>query len=453
MKKYLPKYPFRYSPQGPLHHSLVWVLLTSIVIGSLGGVVGQVLVKVIQLFTNIFFYQTFSFDIASPADNHLGLWVIIVPVIGGIIVGLMAKFGHQAIRGHGIPEAMETVLYKESLIPRRLTLLKPISAAVSIGSGGPFGAEGPIIATGSALGSWIGRIKCFNTYDRKVLLACGAAAGMTSIFGSPLSAILLSIELLLFEYRPKSFLPVALASLTAYGYRSLTYGLAPAFHMKEALSEVAASTLPFYMAEGVLIGFAAILVTKVIYWIEDAFDELPIHWMWWPALGGIVVGVMGYFEPKSMGVGYTNIESIINGEWMGPALLIFLLFKWISWSVSLGSGTSGGTLAPLFTLGGGLGSLFATGMEKYFPVIKMDLRMSALVGMAAIFTGSTRAFFTSMVFAFEVTHQMASWGPLLAGCLGAYLTSGLLMENTIMTEKIARRGKKIPFEYHPVDEV
>jgi H+/Cl- antiporter ClcA len=437
--------------KGPLHHSLVIVLLTSLVVGLCGGIVGQVLVKIINLFTNIFFYQTISFSPTSPADNHLGWWVIAVPVVGGVIVGLMAKFGHEAIRGHGIPEAMETVLYKESLIPRRLTLLKPISAAFSIGSGGPFGAEGPIIATGSAIGSWIGRIKYFNKYDRKILLAAGAAAGMTSIFGSPVSAILLAIELLLFEYRPKSFLPVALSALTAYGYRSMTFGLAPAFHMG-TLSEVATQSLPLYLIEGVILGFAAIFITKIIYWVEDMFDESPVHWMWWPAIGGLVVGIVGYISPKTMGVGYVNIEAIINGEWVGPSLFFFIFMKWLSWSISLGSGTSGGTLAPLFTLGGGLGSLFGTTMQKYLPSMQVDIKMAALVGMAAVFTGSTRAFFTSMVFAFEVTHQMSSWGPLLAGCLGAFLTSGLFMENTIMTEKIARRGKPIPFEYGPITE-
>jgi H+/Cl- antiporter ClcA len=442
---------FELQQKGPLHHSLMVILLTSLVVGICGGVIGQVLVKVINLFTNVFFFQTFSFAASSPADNHLGWWVIAVPVVGGVIVGIMAKFGHEAIRGHGIPEAMETVLYKESLIPRRLTLLKPLSAAFSIGSGGPFGAEGPIIATGSALGSWIGRYRYFTKYDRKILLAAGAAAGMTSIFGSPLSAILLAIELLLFEYRPKSFLPVALASLTAYGYRSMSYGLAPAFHIG-SLNEVAAQSLPLYLIEGCLLGFAAILITKVIYWIEDLFDECPIHWMWWPAIGGLVVGIVGYISPKTMGVGYTNIEDIINAQWVGPSLFVFVLLKWVSWSISLGSGTSGGTLAPLFTLGGGLGSLFGTTMQKYFPAMQVQLKMAALVGMAAVFTGSTRAFFTSMVFAFEVTHQMSSWGPLLAGCLGAFLTSGLFMENTIMTEKIARRGKPIPFEYGPIND-
>jgi H+/Cl- antiporter ClcA len=371
---------------------------------------------------------------------------VLVPVVGGVVVGIMARYGSKAIRGHGIPEAMEQVLLNESRIPMRITLLKPLSAAVSIGTGGPFGAEGPIIATGGALGSAIGQILKTTALERKTLLAAGAAAGMTATFGSPISAVLLAIELLLFEFRPRSFLPVALASAVAAGVRLMLVGGAPVFPMP-VIPDASFPALVAYLFEGALIGLAAVITTKIVYAVEDGFERLPIHWMWWPALGGIAVGVVGLLSPHTMGVGYDNIEHIVDGSFAGKALLIFCAFKFISWSISLGSGTSGGTLAPLFTIGGGLGSVFGTGIAALLPAAGVDPRMAALVGMAAIFAGASRALLASIVFAFETTAQTHGLLPLLAGCSVSYIVSSMLMRHTIMTEKIARRGVRVPSEY------
>jgi H+/Cl- antiporter ClcA len=343
---------------------------------------------------------------------------------------------------------MEQILTNESRIPWRIVFLKPLSAAVAIGSGGPFGAEGPIIATGGALGSWFGQVMQMTSIERKTLLAAGAAAGMSATFGSPISAVLLAIELLLFEFRPRSLVPVALASAAASSVRIATVGLTPAFTMP-ALMATSGSAISFYGLMGILIGFAAVLVTKAVYAVEDGFEKLPIHWMWWPALGGLAVGVIGYFFPRTLGVGYANIDAILSGEFAPTLVVVFCSMKFISWAISLGSGTSGGTLAPIFTIGGGLGTLIGVAGQNLFPNLGIDVKAAALVGMAALFAGASRALLASVVFAFETTGQQVGLLPLLAGCTVSYIISSYFMKNTIMTEKIARRGVTVPHEYAP----
>jgi H+/Cl- antiporter ClcA len=425
---------------------VVTLCAMSIGLALITGVIAQWLISIIHLVTNAAFLGRLSFQPASPAANHLGLWVIVVPVIGGIVVGLMARYGSRAIRGHGIPEAMEQVLLNESRIPARITFLKPLSAAVSIGTGGPFGAEGPIIATGGAMGSVVGQIVNMTAMERKTLLAAGAAAGMAATFGSPVSAVLLAVELLLFELRPRSIVPVALAAATATAVRIAFVGYVPAFAMP-ILARPSEAALASYVVLGALVGLLSVYITRCVYWIEDLFEHLPIHWMWWPAIGGIAVGVVGYFAPRTLGVGYTNIEDLVSGHLIGKAALILCTLKFLSWAISLGSGTSGGTLAPLFTIGGGAGVVLGGIASTFFPGLGIDVRICALVGMAAMFAGASRALLASVVFAFETTLQPLGLLPLLGGCTAGYLVSALLMRNTIMTEKLARRGVRVPAEY------
>jgi H+/Cl- antiporter ClcA/CBS domain-containing protein len=415
-------------------------------LGLVAGFIARVLTVLIGTITNLAFHGRWSTTFASPADNHLGFAVVVVPAIGGIIVGLMARFGSKAIRGHGIPEAMEQVLFNESRIPARLTFLKPLSAAIAIGTGGPFGAEGPIIATGGALGSFIGQVLRVSAEERKTLLAAGAAAGMSATFASPVSAVLLAIELLLFEYRLRSLVPVALASAVACGARIALVGSAPAFSMPrvDAPSGVA---LACYVGMGLVFGLASAGVTRAVYAVEDAFEKLPIHWMWWPALGGLVVGLVGWVSPHTLGVGYDNIDRMLGGTLAGRAVVIFGLLKFVSWCVSLGTGTSGGTLAPLFTIGGGLGVAMSSILVWAAPSLGIDTRVAALVGMAAVFAGASRALLASVVFAFETTRQPMSLLPLLGGCTAAYLVSAMTMKHSIMTEKIARRGLRVVTDY------
>lgn len=428
---------------------LVTIASLAVLIAVCISFIAKFLIYLIDLITNISFHGTFSFAYSSPADNSLGLWVIIVPVIGGIIVGFMALYGSKAIRGHGIPEAMEQILTNQSKIKPTITYLKPVSSAIAIGTGGPFGAEGPIIATGGALGSTLGQLLKITHNERKILLASGATAGMAAIFGSPIAGIFLAIELLLFEFSPRSIIPVALACITGAAGHHFLFGSGPVFAIKKFIETPSNTALLTYSIIGISIGLLSVAVTKTVYLIEDAFERLPIHWMWWPAIGGIAVGVIGYYAPHTLGVGYENITNILAGNMAINVVLSLCIFKFISWAIALGSGTSGGTLAPLLTIGGAAGALLGSVIIHFFPSSGITITLAALTGMSAMFAGASRALLTSIIFALEVTGQSNALLPLLASCTASYLISFFLMENTIMTEKITRRGVKTPDSYEP----
>ena len=430
----------------PVDRRTVFMSGLAVVIALAAGVVARLLVMLIGLITNLAFFQRASTAFSSPADAHVGAWVLVIPVVGALVVGVMARYGSAAIRGHGIPEVMERVLHGESRIPLRVMFLKPLSAAVAIGTGGPFGAEGPIIATGGALGSIVGQFVRVTADERKTLLAAGAAAGMAATFGSPVSAVLLAVELLLFEYRPRSLVPVAFAAAVAAAVRIAFEGLAPVFAVAP-FAQPGGEALAVYALLGAVTGAFAVGVSRFTYVIEDAFERLPIHWMWWPALGAVAVGLCGWVEPRTLGVGYENITAILGGTIAGRALVVLVVLKLVSWAVYLGSGTSGGTLAPLFTIGGGAGALAGAGIASAAPSLGVDARVAALVGMAATFAGASHALLTSIVFAFETTRQPVGLLPLLAGCSAAYLVALLLRRHSIMTEKLARRGAAVRTEY------
>ncbi|QKJ28703.1 chloride channel protein [Mucilaginibacter mali] len=425
---------------------LIRISVISVSVAIAVSFIARILVSLINLVTNLAFYGSFSLAFHSPAYNHLGYWVMIIPAIGGILVGIMALYGSKAIRGHGIPEAMEQILTNKSKIKPAITFLKPISSAIAIGTGGPFGAEGPIIATGGALGSTIGQLFKITANERKVILAAGATAGMSAIFGTPIAAVFLAIELLLFEFSPWSILPVALACITGAAGHHLLFESGPVFPMPD-VAIPSNGALAIYSLIGVAIGFIAMGLTKIVYWIEDMFEELPIHWMWWPAIGGLAVGIIGFFAPHTLGVGYDNITGVLSGTWPLTLILTLCFFKFLSWAIALGSGTSGGTLAPLLTIGGASGAIAGTLLLQFFPDCGLSIPMAALIGMSAMFAGASRAYLTSITFALEATLQSHALLPLLGACTASYLVSFFLMENTIMTEKIARRGVYTPDTY------
>ncbi|KAA8482471.1 H+/Cl- antiporter ClcA [Arcticibacter tournemirensis] len=410
--------------------------------------VAKILIYLINLVTNISFYGSFDFAFNSPANNLLGLWVIVVPAMGGLLVGLMALYGSKAIRGHGIPEAMEQILTNKSRIKPSIAFLKPISAAIAIGTGGPFGAEGPIIATGGAFGSTLGQLLHVTPNERKIILAAGATAGMSAIFGTPVAAIFLAIELLLFEFSPKAVLPVALACITGAAGHHFLFESGPVFPMPD-LDIPSNMALGIYSFIGIIIGIISMALTKAVYYIEDAFEKLPVHWMWWPAIGGLAVGIIGFFAPATLGVGYENITNMLSGKVPMILMLSLCFFKFLSWAIALGSGTSGGTLAPLLTIGGASGAILGSLILSLFPQSGISVPMAALVGMSSMFAGASRAYLTSITFALEATMQSHALLPLLGACTGSYLVSFFLMENTIMTEKIARRGIYTPDSYEP----
>jgi CIC family chloride channel protein len=426
----------------------------AIALGLIVAGIGIVLEKLIFLVVNLSFYGHFSFEEANPLQHQLGLWVILVPIGGAILIGLLARFGSAGIRGHGIPEAIEQVLLNESRIPARITLLKPLSAAISIGTGGPFGIEGPIIATGGAFGSLLGQLTNISADERKTLLAAGAAAGVAMMFGAPVAGILMAIELLLFEYRPRSLIPVAMASGAAAAVHLMVRGTEPIF----ALPNLAAPSFPaqlFYLTLGLVCGLAAVAVTKAVIVVEQAFERLPIHWMWWPALGAIVVGVVGWLDPRTLSAGYYNINDAFDNNLTLAALTLLGCLKLLSWTIAVGSGTSGGTLAPLFIIGSCLGGALGTLTAAWFPGLGIDPRLAALVGMAALFSGASRAPLMSIVIAFEITLQPLGLLPLLGGCMSAFLVSCLLLKQTLMTDKVERRGFRTGGEYRtdPLDQL
>ncbi|NIE63264.1 chloride channel protein [Burkholderia sp. Ax-1719] len=422
------------------------------VIGVLATLAAFVLLNLIHWFTNLFFYGRFSFADHSPALNTLGAWVIVVPVVGGLIVGMMARFGSEKIRGHGIPEAIEAILFGKSRMSPKVAVLKPLSSGIVIGSGGPFGAEGPIIMTGGALGSLLAQCVRLTAAERKTLLVAGAAAGMTAVFGTPVAAVLLAVELLLFEWRPRSFLPVALACAVAGFARALVFGTEPLFAMQTPPPHALA--LGSCVIAGLLSGMLASGLSASLYKVEDLFKRLPLHWSWWPAIGGLAVGIGGFIEPRALGVGYDVIGDLLHQNILLQAAVAILAVKAVIWVIALGSGTSGGVLAPLLMLGAGLGSVLSHVLPGSDPALW------PLVCMAATLGATLGAPLTAIVFAFGLTHDANALLPLLAATLVAHGFATVVMKRSIMTEKIARRGYHIyreygvdPLERHYVDEV
>ena len=417
------------------------VTLMAVCIGVVSAFVALALTRLISLFTNLFYYGRLSAgELSSPAANHLGIWALFIPIIGGLIIGLMARYGSEKIRGHGIPEALEAILIGQSRMEARVALLKPLSSALSIGTGGPFGAEGPIIMTGGAFGSLFAQGFHMSSAERKTLLVAGAAAGMSAIFSTPIAAVLLAVELLLFEWKPRSFIPVAMASAVAAALRVPLMGAGPVFPTVQH-PPLAIHGLVGALALGLVAGFGSGGLTRLVYASEDLFAKLPIHWMWWPAIGGLVVGLGGLFYPRALGVGYDVIRDLLNARLIGMFLLGLLITKAVIWSIALGSGTSGGVLAPLMIMGGALGAL----VSPWLP--GADGGVWAALGMGAMMGGTMRAPFTAIVFMVEATHDINLLPALLVACVAADAVTVLLMRRSILTEKLARRGRHVMREY------
>jgi chloride channel protein, CIC family len=413
----------------------------AIVIGLIGTGMAWVLLRLIGIFTNLAYFHRWGTALVSPSANTLGLWAVLVPVGGSIIVGFMARYGSERIRGHGIPEALESILINGSKVQPRLAFLKPLSSAIAIGTGGPFGAEGPIIVTGGAFGSMLAQFFKLTSVERKTLLVAGAAAGMSATFASPVAAVLLAVELLLFEWKPRSLIPVALASATAGAARRYLLGLGPIFPVKPHPIFIGAWGLIGCLICGLLAGTLAALLTRAVYATEDLFRKLPIHWMWWPAIGGLVVGLGGLIFPQALGVGYDTIGSLVQGDVPRSTMIGILLVKSVIWVVALSSGTSGGVLAPLLMMGGALG-----GFEGIF-LPHLGVAFWPLVGMGAILGGAMRVPLTGAIFALELTHDVNMLLPLLVASLVAHGFTVLVLKRSILTEKVARRGYHLTCEY------
>lgn len=420
----------------------LFISFLAIPVGLLAAFVALALLKLIGLITNLVFYQRIATSLVAPSGGHDQWWIIILaPVIGGLIVGLMARYGSEAIRGHGMPEAIEAILRGGSKIKPRVALLKPISSAIAIGTGGPFGAEGPIIMTGGAFGSLLGQFLKLTADERKTLLVAGAAAGMAATFNAPLASILLAVELLLFEFRPRSFVPVTIAVVIATALRWPLIGTGALFASHHVLPAPNVEELLLCILAGVAGGIVAWVATVLVYLSEDTFRKLPIHWMWWPAIGGLIIGIGGLFEPRALGVGYDVIGTLLAGNATLGLIIGILTVKTLIWSLSLGSGTSGGVLAPVFMIGASLGALMAYVLPPIAP------GFWALMCLAAVVGGVMRSPLTGIIFAMELTHQWDALVPLTIASTAAFLFSVLTLKRSVLTEKVVRRGTHLTREY------
>ncbi len=433
------------------HPRLGWregrLCLLSLLTGVASYFFGRGLLGAIHLTTNVLFHGTWSLA-DTPPTGPLPLWAALVPALGGLAIGLIARYGSPAVRGHGIPEMIETVLAGESRVPFKVAVLKPLCSALSIGSGGPVGAEGPVIGLGGSLGSLLGQALTLDAWERKVLLSAGAAAGITAVFGCPVAATLLALELLLYELNPLSLAAVGLASAASACLRLALVSSLPLFAVAPPAAMGPWSPL-LYCALGLPLGLAAAGIIKGVELSEGAFQRLPIHWMWWPALGGLAVGGMALVEPRVLGPSYGSIADTLNGTLAAGALGTYVGLKALAWTVAVGSGTTGGTLAPLFGIGAGLGALLTAAAAAAAPALGLDAHMGALVGLAVVFAASAGAPLTSLVLVLETTHSMDAAVPLLGACFVATYVCNLLVPHTLMTEGPARRGVRFPHREAP----
>jgi CIC family chloride channel protein len=422
------------------NNRVILLSIMAIPIGAMSAVVAKVLIWLIAIITNISFFGRVSSAPVTPQESHLGYWVIAVVVVGAIIIGFMARYGSEKIRGHGIPEALEAILLGRSLMQPKVAILKPISSAISIGTGGPFGAEGPIIMTGGAFGSLFAQLFHLSSAERKTLLVAGAAGGMSAIFNTPIAAVLLGVELLLFEWKPRSFVPVAVGSIVAAIVRIPFLGAGAIFPVTphEGLG-MAAIGIAFVV--GIMTGVVSGLTTSLVYTFEDLFKRLPVHWMWWPAIGAVFVGIGGVIDPRVLGVGYGTIHTLMLGKLVGTAVIGLLIAKALVWAIALGSGTSGGVLAPLLIIGGAFGALIG----HWMPV--GDPGLWAMIGMAAMMGGTMQAPLTGMIFVLELSHDLNALPALMVGSVASLGVTVLWLRRSILTEKLARRGQHIAREY------
>lgn len=428
------------------HRRDIFLGFLAILVGIFIGVVAEILKLLINFVTNITYYGSFSFGAASPQGHNLGFWALFIPALGGLFVGLLARFVNKGVYGHGLPETMEKILLNDSLIQKRMLLLKPLAAAISVGTGGPFGDEGPIIATGGALGSAVGQVIQTSAYERKILLSCGVAGAVAAAFGSPFGGIFLAIELMLFEFKPRSLVPVVLCAITAEMIRIQFVGSTLAFSLPNIVLSNSFINLFCYFIIGLISGVIAVGITHWVHFLENTFDKLPVHWMWWPAVGGLGVGALGLLDPRILGAGYETIDHILSGNILGFAAVSLFALKLCAWIIGVSSRTTAGTLAPLFMIGGSLGVVLCGLLIYYFPSVALDFKVAALVGMGAVFTGVTRALLASVFIVLECTHQFWATVPVLAGCGAAYLISLFLMKHSFITHGLMKKGIRVPQE-------
>jgi H+/Cl- antiporter ClcA/CBS domain-containing protein len=425
---------------------LVVLSALAVLLGLAAGGTAWVLLRLIAVLTNVLLFHHWGTELPDFADLPIGPGVVVVAVAGAAAVTLLARWS-PIIRGHGIPEAMDAVLTRRSRVSPRTAIAKPVSAAIAIGTGGPFGAEGPIIVTGGALGSLAGQLFHVSANERKILLGCGAAAGMAATFGTPLAAVVLVIELLLFEFSPRAFIPVVVATSVAAGVHAVLFGAGPLFTVP-AHDFSGLGQLPLFAALGLLCGLLAVVISRGLFRIEDVFRSLPVGDAWHPVIGAVAFASLGLLVPRALGVGYDVIDDALAGRLAIGTLAALAIGKLVIWWIALASGTSGGTLAPILLISSSFGALIGEVVARAFPGLGLSPSAFALVAMAATFGAAARAPFAAIVFLFELTRDYNAILPLMLATVLADLLARALLPNSIMTEKLARRGVAVPSGFH-----
>ncbi len=423
---------------------LIFFSLLGVVMGIVGAIAAWVLYHLIMIFTGLAFYHALILRTPLyPPTSGLGIQAIVVPVVGALIVGVMAKYGTDRIRGHGIPEAMEAVLALKAKVSPRIAIFKPISAAVAVGTGGPFGAEGPIIQTAGAIGSLIGQSMELSASERRTLLACGGAAGMVGIFNTPIAAVALALELLLFEFSARSLIPVILASGVAFALRPLLLGSAVMFQVNPIPSIGGPLDLLWFLPLGIIIGGCAVVISKALYFVEEYVEKLHIDMIFKPALGAVVLGMVALFQPRVLGMGYTTITSILDNHFSNGTLAGLAIGKSIALIASLGAGTSGGLLAPMLLIGAAIGSGYGRFIGAMLPGVGINPSICGIVAMSSLFSAAARAPLTSFIFAFELTGDYHALAPLIIGCMVADIVARALWSESVMTARLTQRGVRV----------
>ncbi len=420
---------------------ILYVSALAAVLGAVSALAAWALLEMIALATNLFYFHRWSVKEVDPWQAGRHWWLVLMPVLGGLIVGLVARYLSPRVRGHGMPEAVETIVFGGGRVQPRVAVLKPVATAISIGSGGPFGAEGPVIITGGAIGSVLGQFLNMTDSERTVLMVAGASAGMAATFNCPMAAVLLAVEILLFEWKPRSLVPVTMACVMAGAVRRLLLGPQPLFQMAPTGAPIYHSAMLGALLVGCVAAFAAAGLSRAIHFSESMFEKLPFHWMWWPAIGGLGIGLGGLIFPQALGVGYSVIQQMISGDGAWKLLAGILVIKSLIWVFSLGSNTAGGILAPLLMLGGALGAAFGHVLPQ------MTTGAWVLVGMTSVLTGAIGCPLTSTMLSIELTHNGGLVLPVLLACGASYAVSVLVQPRSLLTENLSRKGLHLSREF------
>lgn len=413
-----------------------FVIILAVLVGTIAGFASIAVTYLIKFFHGLFFEQ------ASDMFAFLGQYsIILIPAIGGLLVGPLVFFGAKEAKGHGVPEVMVSVALRGGRIRPRVALVKAIASSICIGSGGSSGREGPIVQIGSSIGSSIGQLFKMSDERVKSLVAAGAAGGISATFNAPIAGVMFAMEIIMGQFATGIFSLVVIGSVTAAVISRIFMGDNPAFALVTAYSLKNHWELFLYVILGILAGMHSVIYIKVLTKFEDFFEgikSIPEYIM--PAIGGLILGLLAVFYPEVLGTGHEVVDKALHGEFTLGILVILIFGKLLATSLTLGSGGSGGTLMPSLYMGAMLGGAFGVVVNLVFPGMVAPSGAYALVGMAAVFTGANRAPITAIMLLFEMTNDYHIILPLMIACVISTLVSAGIHRESIDTIKLVRRG-------------